>query len=150
MCELSMNPNDGENDDEKTLNRRDDTQPINNRNNNDLPVDDDNVEFPDDDESSEANDLFTNAIPWREVPQNVWLRVYYIIDVTTQYGPGNIVGLRKRDGEVIKAWTTSIIGAAVKRKDKNKESKNLFIKSLGKTQSKKRKTYYYNFQVKLL
>ena len=42
-------------------------------------------------------------------------------------------------------YGTSIIGAAVTRKDKNKESKNLFIKSLGKTQSKKRKHIIITF-----
>ena len=40
-----MHPNDDDNNDENTLNRRDDTQPINNRNANDFPVDDDNVQF---------------------------------------------------------------------------------------------------------
>ena len=117
---------------------------------NNFPDDDDNATtFPDDDEAGEVNDVFANTIKWREVVQNVWLRVEYLIDVNTQYGPAVIVGLLKRDGETIKAWTTTIIGTALTEKEKKKENKNVFIKSTGKTLSKNKKNSYYNFQLKL-
>ena len=117
---------------------------------NNFPDDDDNaITFPDDDEAGEVNDEFANTIKWREVVQNVWLRVEYLIDVNTQFGPAVIVGLLKRDGETIKAWTTMIIGTALTEKEKKKENKNVFIKSTGKTLSKNKKNSYYNFQLKL-
>ena len=117
---------------------------------NNFPDDDDNATtFPDDNEAGEVNDVFANTIKWREVVQNVWLRVEYLIDVNTQYGPAVIVGLLKRDGETIKAWTTTIIGTALTEKEKKKENKNVFIKSTGKTLSKNKKNSYYNFQLKL-
>ena len=117
---------------------------------NNFPDDDDNaITFPDDDEAGEVNDEFANTIKWREVVQNVWLRVEYLIDVNTQFGPAVIVGLLKRDGETIKAWTTTIIGTALTEKEKKKENKNVFIKSTGKTLSKNKKNSYYNFQLKL-
>ena len=142
ICDICSPSSDYDDDgDNKTIN--------NNNNNNTFPNDENAVEFPDDSEPGEANDGFNNAVSWREVPLQTWLRVDYIHEVTTQYGPANIVELRKRDGEEIKAWTTSIIGAALTKNDKNKEGKNLFIKSVGKTLSKKRKTHYYNFQLKL-
>ena len=129
----------------ETCSLRDDTLPVNN-----FPEDDNNdITFPDDAEPGEVNDVFANAIPWREVEQKLWLCVEYLIDVNTQFGPARIVGLQKRDGETIKACTTPIIGTALTKKEKNKESKNVFIRSMGKTLSKNKKISYYNFQLKL-
>ena len=117
---------------------------------NNFPDDDDNaITFPDDNEAGEVNDVFANTIKWREVVQNVWFRVEYLIDVKTQFGPAVIAGLLKRDGETIKAWTTTIIGTALTEKEKKKENRNVFIKSTGKTLSKNKKNSYYNFQLKL-
>ena len=105
---------------------------------NNFPVDDDNATtFPDDDEAGEVNDVFANTIKWREVVQNVWLRVEYLIDVNTQFGPAVIVGLLKRDGETIKAWTTTIIGTALTEKEKKKEKQKHVYKEHRKNTIKK-------------
>ena len=42
---------------------------------------------------------FANTIKWREVIENVWLRVEYLVDVNTQYGPAMVVGLL--NGELV-------------------------------------------------
>ena len=104
--------------------------------------------FPDDDEAGDV-DEFANTIKWREVIENVWIRVEYLLDVNTQYRPAVVVGLLKRDGETIRAWTTTLIGQVLTEKEKKKGSKNVYIKSTGKKLSKNEKKSYYNFQLKL-
>ena len=117
---------------------------------NNFPVDDDDAitAFPDDDEAGDEEE-FANTIKWREVIENVWLRVEHLAYVNTQYGPAVIVELLKRDGGKMRAWTTKLIGEALTEKEKRKEDKNLFIMSKGKKFSKNEKNTYYNFQLKL-
>ena len=65
----------------------------------------------------------------------------------TQYGSGLIIVLQNRDGENMKVWTMSIIGEAIPtRMSLAIDRKNLFIKSLGKRESKNGTNSYYDFE----
>ena len=71
------------------------------------PDDEVMVNCPDDDESGDST--FENAVPWRDVDRNQWLRINTSFHVNTTYGPATIVTLKRRDGITIKAWTTNTI-----------------------------------------
>ena len=112
-----------------------------------FPPDDDlMVNYPNDDESG----TFENAVPWRDVDRNHWLRINASFHVNTIHGPATIVTLQKRNGITIKAWTTNTITDALRANDSVKCEKNLFIKSLGLKKGKDNKNSYYNFQFKSL
>ena len=49
----------------------------------------------------------------------------------------------------IKVWTTLIIATDIKKKEKLKSNKNLFIKSLGKKKCKTNNNYFFNYEMKL-
>ena len=63
------------------------------------------VSYPNDDESGDST--FENAVPWRDVDRNQWLRINASFHVNTTYGPASIVSLQKRDDITIKVWTTN-------------------------------------------
>ena len=80
-----------------------------------LPPDDEAmVNYPNDDESGDST--FENAVPWRDVDRNQWLRINASFHVNTTYGSAKIVTLQKRDGITIKAWTTNTIAKALTAK----------------------------------
>ena len=58
-----------------------------------------NIEFPDDNEVGDA-DEFTNAVPWRDIWQNVWLYITDINNVNTVHS-SMIVTLRQRGSDEI-------------------------------------------------
>ena len=118
----------------------------------DFPADDEEmvVDFPDDDDAGEEENAFTNAIPWREVDLNTWLRVIETFVVKTINGPATIIQLQKRDGTLVKAWTTKVIATAISAKEKIMKNKKLFIKSIGKTKCKNSNNSYFDFRFKLV
>ena len=87
----------------------------------------DDIKFPDDNEVGDDDNMFTNAIPWRDVRQNVWLHVTDINNVNTVHGRSMIVTLRQRgnDDEIIRAWTTNIIAAAISKKEKQQSPQRI-------------------------
>ena len=126
----------------------DDDDVRNNNNNND---------FPDDDDEGDVRKVVQDAIPWKEVPQKTWLRlIYKFINIETRYGPGTILELQKRDGTLLKAWTTNLIASAIAKKEEEAHQetnsdrrRRIYIKSMGMVESKKNKTMYFDFQLKL-
>ena len=126
----------------------DDDDVRNNNNNND---------FPDDDDEGDVRKVVQDAIPWKEVPQKTWLRVIYkFINIETRYGPATILELQKRDGTLLKAWTTNLIASAIAKKEEEAHQetnsdrrRRIYIKSMGMVESKKNKTMYFDFQLKL-
>ena len=126
----------------------DDNDVRNNNNNND---------FPDDDDEGDVRKVVQDAIPWKEVPQKTWLRlIYKFINIETRYGPATILELQKRDGTLLKAWTTNLIASAIAKKEEEAHQetnsdrrRRIYIKSMGMVESKKNKTMYFDFQLKL-
>ena len=130
----------------------DDDDDVRNNNNN-------NNDFPDDDDEGDVRKVVQDAIPWKEVPQKTWLRlIYKFINIETRYGPATILELQKRDGTLLKAWTTNLIASAIAKKEEEEEAhqetnsdrrRRIYIKSMGMVESKKNKTMYFDFQLKL-
>ena len=87
------------------------------------------VVYPNDDEPGDNDNIFKNAVPWRDVEQDIWLRVTETCNVKPTHGPSTIVLLQKRDGILTKAWTTNIISRAILAKESTKgDKKNLLLK----------------------
>ena len=113
-------------------------------------------EFPDDDREGESNQG-EDPVPWRDVPQNNWLRILNHRDVNTENGVVKILNLLHRDGTAYKVWATSTLSKAIDETLKNREIEfenstppptDLYVKSLGKKASKKNPgRSYYNFQL---
>ena len=110
-----------------------------------------NENFPEDVDpvSIEEEDVFSSdddkgeeekAIPWLDVKQNTWMKVDDMTTLDTINGKAMIVYPKKRDGIVIKAWTTKLIGKYLTVKmASNDGSKNLYIMSLGEKTAEKSK-----------
>ena len=116
---------------------------------------DDDSTFPKDD-TFPQNDDDKDTIRWRDVPRHAWLRIIHTREVIVEGHPIKIITLRRQDRRTYTAWSTEIISKAIDRhliehaEEQDRESKKLYIKSLGKTASKSNPTYaYYNFKLKL-
>ena len=100
--------------------------------------------FPDDSVAGEKMHVSQSEeddelIPWREVPERVWLRIINHRNATTKKGVVKIITLQKRDGSTIKAWTSPYITRCVDtsitnraNKDLVRDATHLYIMSLGK------------------
>ena len=104
--------------------------------------------FPDD--AIGGNDEVRTARKWRELPEHIWYLVVKTFKVKTQYGPGVIVTLQNRAGEIVMYWTTPIIGDGISSRIVLAiNGKRLFIKSLGKRSNVKGTSSYYDFETLL-
>ena len=105
-------------------------------------------QFPDDDDDEEA------AVHWRDVPRHTWLCITRTREVKVNVV--KILTLLHRDRTTRSAWTTGIITRAIDdylvdhATARDDPTQKLYIKSLGKTNSKSNPTFtYYNFKLKL-
>ena len=111
-------------------------------------------QFPDDEDEDEDA-----AIHWRDVPRYTWLCVTRTREVTVNDQVIKILTLLHRDRTMRSAWTTGIITRAIDdyladhaalAAARDNPTQKLYIKSLGKTNSKSNPTFtYYNFKLKL-
>ena len=142
LCEHMLEENDGDETQEYAMKKPSEQEKV------DVPVDNDEemvCNFPDDNDDAEVN-----AIPWRDVDMQTWLRVVETRTVNTVNGKATIVVLHRRDGTQITAWTTKLIATNIATKQLAQGDKNLFIKSIGKKQSKLTKNFYHDFRIKML
>ena len=100
--------------------------------------------FPNDDAKGEEV-----AMPWRDVEQKTWMKIVDMGILDTVNGKSMIIELQKRDGTIIKAWTTKIIEKNITLKNSSKSNKNIYIMSLGEKTSKKSKRMYNNFNIRV-
>ena len=109
------------------------------------------VEFPDDtDDADDDKSELEDIIPWREVPLMKWQRVIKTLKINTVNGPAIILTLQTRKDAIYQAWATKLIGEKITIKEKEKDNKNLFIKSMGKRNCKNSKQFYYDFRCKIM
>ena len=69
--------------------------------------------------------------------------------VKTVNGEATILQLQSRTGNVVRVWSTKIIADSIQIKEREKGRLNLFIKSMGKKNSKKGKKFHYDFRLKI-
>ena len=112
------------------------------------------IKFPEENDDGDDDDIFSNVIPWRDVPQNEWILIVCINKIKTVHGPSSIITLRQRhNNETLRAWSTTLITEAIERKQqqhRHDKEHHLFIKSLGKAKCKKSNNFFYNFKLRLL
>ena len=110
--------------------------------------------FADGDDSSQEDEVML----WRELPQNIWLRIIHQQDVNMECGIVKILHLLHRDDSTYKAWSTIIITKEIddlqRKREEQKKVENLppadlYIRSLGKRASKSNPTRSY-FDFKLM
>ena len=110
--------------------------------------------FPDDVEPDQEDEV----LAWRELPQNIWLRIMHQKDVKMEERDVvKILKLLQRDGTTYKAWSTAIISNEIddmqrkreeQEKVKNLPQANLYVKCLGRKHSKSNPTRsYFNFKL---
>ena len=100
-------------------------------------------DFPIEEEfDSSAND----AIPWRDVERNVTLKIVEIVRQPTKNGEGAILVLKKRDGTMIRTWTTKLINEELKSMQSD-DTRCKYILSRGKRTSEKTGNNYYDFKI---
>ena len=108
----------------------------------------DSLGFPDDDDNEEQ------TLQWREVPQHTWLRIVDRRKIIMEDRVATILTLLRRDGKTYTAWTTGIIAKGIEKKIQAQQTEEdrpekLYIRSLGKTNSKINPAYsYYNYNLK--
>ena len=98
-------------------------------------------EFPIEEEFESS----ANAIPWRDVERNVTLKIVEIVQQATKNGEGTILVLKKRDGSIIRTWTTKLINDNLKSMSDDRRCK--YILSRGKRTSEKTGNKYYDFKI---
>ena len=110
--------------------------------------------FPADEQAAEPRREDDEVMPWRELPQNTWLRIVNQQDVNMEYGVVKILHLLNRDGSTYKAWSTVIISKEIgdlqrkREEQKNLPPAHLYVKCLGKRVSKSNPTRsYFNFKL---
>ena len=99
-------------------------------------------EFPIEEEFESS----ANVIPWREVEQNVTLKIVEVVRQPTKNGEGTILILKKRDGTMIRTWTTKLINEELKSM-KSDDTRCKYILSRGKRMSEKSGNNYYDFKI---
>ena len=99
-------------------------------------------EFPTEEEFESSAD----AIPWRDVEQNVTLQIVEIVQQPTKNGEGTILILKKRDGSIIRTWTTKLIDDKLKSM-KSDDGSCKYILSRGKRNAEKTGNKYYDFKI---
>ena len=65
-------------------------------------------------------------------------------------GAATIIQLQKRDGTLVKAWTTKVIAIKISAKGKIKNNTKIFIKSIVKTKCKNSNNSFFYFRFKLV
>ena len=79
-----------------------------------------------------------------------WQRVIKTLTINTVHGAAMILTLQTRKGPIYQAWATKMISEKIVMKEKEKDNKNLFIKSMGKKDCKNSKNFYYDFRCKIM
>ena len=119
------------------------------------------ADFPDDSDAGEKMHTSINIedeepIPWREVPEQVWLRIINHRNAVTKKGTVKIVTLQKREGSLLYAWTSPYITRCIDLSIRNRANKeliqdatHLYIMSLGKEPCAADSTKsFFNIQLK--
>ncbi len=104
-------------------------------------------EFPDE---NDAGDEREKGIGWKDLPIHIWYRIEVKRDVTTSYGPTNLLTLRDRHNTRFLVWTTSLITQTINEKWEEKGAGSLFICSLGKKKSASTRFSYFDFKYKIV
>ena len=99
-------------------------------------------EFPAIEEFEQIN----NAIPFREVEQNVPFEIMEIMKQPTKNGESTILALKKRDGTTINSWATSLIEKKLESM-KSDDGKRKYILSRGRRTAEKTGKEYYDFKI---
>ena len=116
------------------------------------------LQFPDEVFPADEEIQQENVMPWRELPQNTWLRITQEQDVKLERGIVKILNLLQRDGTVFKVWSTVIISKDIDviKKKREEEAKlrelpqaELYVKHLGMKASKTNPSRSY-FNTKLM
>ena len=83
------------------------------------------LQFPDEVFTADEEIQQENVMPWRELPQNTWLRITQEQDVKLERGIVKILNLLRRDGTVFKVWSTVIISKDIDviKKKREEEAK---------------------------
>ena len=87
-----------------------------------------------------------NAIPFREVEQNVPFEIVEIMKQPTKNGESTILTLKGRDGTTINSWATSLIEQKLESM-KSGDGKRKYILSCGRRTSERTGTQYYDFKI---
>ena len=93
----------------------------------------------------EEFEQINNAIPFREVEQNVPFEIVEIIKQPTKNGESTILTLKRRDGTTINSWTTSLIEK--KLESMKSDGKRKYILSRGRRTTEKTGKEYYDFKI---
>ena len=116
------------------------------------------LQFPDEVFPADEEIQQENVMPWRELPQNTWLRITQEQDVKLERGIVKILNLLQRDGTTFKVWSTAIISKDIDiiKKKREEEVKlrelspaELYVKHLGMKASKTNPSRSY-FNTKLM
>ena len=112
----------------------------------------DNVDFPSEAEMigefpiEEEFESSANAISWRNVERNVTLKIVEIVQQPTRNGESTILVLKKRDGSIIRTWTTKLIDGKLKSM-KSDDGRCKYILSCGERTAEKSGNKYYDFKI---
>ncbi len=113
----------------------------------DVGIDDAGDVFPDE---NDAGDEREKGISWKDLPIDIWYRIDVKRDVTTCYGPTNLLTLRDRNNTRFLVWTTSLITQTINAKWVEKDAGTLFICSLGKKKSASTKFSFFDYKYKII
>ena len=102
-------------------------------------------EMFDDFPAIEEFEQINNAIPFREVEQNVPFEIVEIIKQPTKNGESTILTLKRRDGTTINSWVTSLIEK--KLESMKSDGKRKYILSRRRRTTEKTGKEYYDFKI---
>ena len=114
------------------------------------------IVFPDDNDDGGDDDGDDNTpsiiIPWRDVPQHIWLMVNDVTLKPTVKGVTPVLSLQKRDSGNAVVWSTSTMAKSILTKFQCSKdaNKTLFIKSMGLKASSLTNYQYYDYKLKVL
>ena len=89
----------------------------------------------------------SNAIPFREVEQNVPFEIVGIINQLTKNGESTILTLKKRDGTTVNSWATSLIEKKRESMKSDGVGKRKYLLSCGRRTTEKAGKECYDFKI---
>ena len=102
---------------------------------------------------SAAKRTSEEAIDWTDLPLHIVFRVHSILPIQTKWGSQAILELKSREGVELKVWAPNNVHKDLKSGMKGQGSEDVYIKSLGKKETKSRsggKRCYYDFETVFL
>ena len=107
------------------------------------------VAFPDMDD--EGDDDMEAAIRFKELKINEWYRIEIVKELNTKLGVTKLMTLRDKEMNRFTVWPTKLILDSIDKKwNERGDNGSLFIRSMGKKESKSSPFSYYDFKYKLV